>query len=341
MSPIIRLADHERKALQKEIWNSDGKKVLHAMILLLLSILSPKVLADILGVGLSTFYDRKTKWLCHKLDSLGHAPRSGRPRDVEAHHDTKILDFLSKSPRKLGHSTNLWTCALLCKTLLRRTGLSCSVETIRRHLQELQWRWKRPRHGPAEGRDPEAAEKLARIEAAREAFAKGRDHWLHVDESDFHLLSQIRSCWAQKGTQPVFATPGNNQRHYAFGAIEPATGRFLYQVHYRKRSREFIGFLKHLLNQYPTGTLYLVLDNVSSHKSQAVQAFVTEHAERLKLLFIPSYSPQYNQPIERVWGTSKGWVNGNDSCRDVTELRRKMFTGFARFQKHLRMAHAS
>lgn len=340
MTTMIRLADTERKSLQKEIWNADGRKVLHAVILLLLSLLSPKDVAKLLGVGLSTLYDRRTKWLCHKMASLGHQPRSGRPREVEAHHDAKILDFLSKSPRKLGHSTNLWTCALLCKTLLRRTGLSCSVETIRRHLQTLEWRWKRPRHGPTEERDPEAAEKLARLEEAKTELKEG-DHWLHVDESDFNLLSQIRACWMPKGTQSVFPTPGDNKRLYAFGSMEPATGRFLYEVHYRKRSREFIGFLKHLLKQYPTGKLFVVLDNVSSHKSASVQAFVEAQTKRLELLFLPTYSPQYNQPIERTWGTSKAWINGNDSCKDVSELRRKVFTGLARVQKHLRLANAS
>lgn len=204
----------------------------------------------------------------------------------------------------------------------------------------MEWRWKRPRHGPTQGRDPEAAEKLARIEAAKGAFQEG-DHWLYVDESDFNLLSQIRACWTPKGQQRVFPSPGNNKRLYAFGAIEPTTGRFLYQVRYRKRSKEFAGFLQHLLKRYPSGKLYLILDNVSPHKAKRVQQFVAAHAERLVLLFVPTYSPQYNQPIERAWGTSKSWVNGNDSCKDLSELRRKMFTGFGKFQKHLKLAKAS
>jgi transposase len=335
MKPILRLSDTERQSLQKVLREHAGARVLHALILLLLSALEPRLVADLLGLGLSTLYDRMTRWNCYGISSLGHRPRSGRPRQMETRHDQHVLGYAAASPRQFGHRTSVWTSRLLSQTLRQRTGQLCSPETIRRHLHELKWSWKRPRHGPTQSPDPLTEQKLARL-AEVKATLEPDAHLLYVDEADFHLLSPIRASWSPRGEQPVHATPGNNKRVYAFGAYDPAGKRFLYQVHLRKRCGEFKGFLKHLLKQVP-GKIYLVLDNVRTHSAACIQTFVKGHSDRLELLFIPSYSPQYNQPIERVWGTTKTRICGNDSSRDVSELLRKVRTGLASFQRLVKL----
>lgn len=335
MKPILRLTDTERKSLQQALREHAGVKVLHAVLLLLLSSLPPRLVADLLGLGLSTLYDRATRWACDGLASLGHRPRSGRPRRMEARHDQQVLTYAQTSPRKYGHTSQVWTSRMLSQTLRLRTGQLCSSETVRRHLHERKWSWKRPRVGPAQSPDPLAEQKLARL-AEVKATLEPSAHLLYVDEADFHLLSPIRASWSPRGEQPIHATPGNNKRVYAFGAYDPAGKRFLYQVHLRKRCGEFKGFLQRLLAQVP-GKLYLVVDNVRTHTAACIQDFVKVNADRLELLPIPSYSPQYNQPIERVWGTTKTRICGNDSSRDVSELLRKVRTGLASFQRLVKL----
>ena len=145
MKPILRLTDTERKSLQQALREHAGVKVLHAVLLLLLSSLPPRLVADLLGLGLSTLYDRATRWACDGLASLGHRPRSGRPRRMEARHDQQVLTYAQTSPRKYGHTSQVWTSRMLSQTLRLRTGQLCSSETVRRHLHERKWSWKRPR----------------------------------------------------------------------------------------------------------------------------------------------------------------------------------------------------
>lgn len=79
MKPILSLTDSERKSLQMAVREHAGVKVLHALLLLLLSVLPPKLVAKILGVSLSSLYDRVTRWACDGLAFLGHRLRSGWP----------------------------------------------------------------------------------------------------------------------------------------------------------------------------------------------------------------------------------------------------------------------
>lgn len=120
----------------------------------------------------------------------------------------------------------------------------------------------------------------------------------------------------------------------AFGAYDSAGKRFLYEVHLRKRCREFKGFLQRLLRQV-SGKLYLVLDKVRTHTFACIQAFVK--ANETVWIYSRFRPPQYNQPIERVWGTTKTRICGNDSSRDVSELLRKVRTALAGFQRRVKL----
>lgn len=341
MKTIVHLNAKERKEIQADLRHHDGRKVLHAVILLLLSAFEPKLVADLLGCCLSNLYKRANRYACDGVNSFGHQKRSGRPTEWELKHDDCLKNLLSQSPRKLGYATGIWTCDLLSKALLKLTGWTFSKESVRKRAHFLDYRWKRPKQAPAKCDDPIKEEKLARIEVAKALVEQSPEHHiLYVDGADFDLLNVIRASWSLKGKQAEYPTPGKNKKIFALGAYEPSSGRFLFKVSNRKRSLEFIEFLKQLLRQY-TGKLHIVLDNVNTQKTPGVQKFVEENKDRLELLFTPIYSPQYNQPIERVWGTCRAWVNGNESCFNVSELRRKTMSGLRRQQTLLRMAKAS
>lgn len=64
--------------------------------------------------------------------------------------------------------------------------------------------------------------------------------------------------------------------------------------------------LKELREKNPEGTILLLIDNFSSHRS----TFVKEEAKKLNidLCFLPPYSPQL-QPIEKIWLDIKKILN--------------------------------
>ena len=153
----------------------------------------------------------------------------------------------------------------------------------------------------------------------------------HLDEADFNTLSPVRNTWQKKGQQRVITTPGKNEKVFAFGCIEPSIGKFVYQVTLRKRSTEFLRFLKHIVRSF-AGKIHIILDNYSIHKTAAIQRFCQSQTERLELLFLPTYYPQGNQPIERSWGTCKTRINANQVFSGRSVLLRAVRTGLRQFQ---------
>jgi hypothetical protein len=53
---------------------------------------------------------------------------------------------------------------------------------------------------------------------------------LAEDETHINLLAWVRSTWIVHGTRQPVMTPGTNRRRTIFGAVDLASGRFLYLV---------------------------------------------------------------------------------------------------------------
>lgn len=79
----------------------------------------------------------------------------------------------------------------------------------------------------------------------------------------------------------------------------------------------FISFLRQLLQNNPEKKIAVILDNASPHTCKKVKTFL-ERFSRIKLYFLPPYSPEYN-PIERFWGWLKKHVYGSKSYEFIEE----------------------
>jgi transposase len=260
-------------------------------------------------------------WL-HRYQRLGVAglydlPKSGRPpKDRLA---GPIVDAqASQSPRCSGHPQACWSVGRLARFLGWRFHLRLSAASVRRYLRQLGWRWARPRLAPARTRDPEAAPKLAAIEAARQAVARGVGHLLFLDETDLHLLPVVRAMW-MKGPRLRVPTPGQNARHAFFGALEARSGQWHWADHPTKRAVHFVAFLEQLAAAYPTEPLSLVLDNAPIHTAKVVHAWLDAHP-RVQALWLPTYAAHQANPAERIWGLLKTAVAANRLAGSMEEL---------------------
>ncbi len=96
------------------------------------------------------------------------------------------------------------------------------------------------------------------------------------------------------------------QRHGTtnlFAALEVATGRVTTATRDRHTARDFLAFLELVAETYPHERLHLVLDNVSSHKTSDVQAWLERH-QRITFHFTPTSASWMNQ-IETWFGILK------------------------------------
>jgi transposase len=252
-------------------------------------------IADLLG------YDPCTvrRWIhCyqrHGANALADRPRSGRPRLGSPKLGRRI--------RRLLTQPKAWTIGRLWHAAGRPP---ISLRTLHRRVREVAC-WRRPRL-VAKG-DPDRDQILADLHQQLRDLPNGAV-LLAEDETHLNLLPWIRSTWIIKGTRQHVMTPGKNRRRSVFGAVDLASGQFLYQVCRKAISTSFTGFCEQLLAAYPAAPVVAVIcDNVIIHHSKIVQRWLATHP-RLLVLHGARYSPHDN-PTERIWGALKAWLANN------------------------------
>ncbi len=262
---------------------------------------------------------------------LEDAPRSGRPpKDPLA---GPIVDAqASQSPPCSGHVQACWTVALLAAFLARRFRLVLSRSSIRRSLHQMGWRWARPRLAPARKPDPEAEPKTAALAQAQEQARQGLAHLLYLDESDLHLLPLIRSMW-MKGPRVRIPTPGANRRRAFFGALDVVSGQWFSADHERKLAVHFVAFLQRLVAAYPSGAVYLALDNAPTHTAKVVGKWLAAHPH-VHVLWLPTYAAHEVNPVERIWGLMKSAVAADRLAGSIEELAAAARRFFAELAPH-------
>lgn len=326
----LHLTDDQRHELQQASRQAVGRVALRAQMVLLADRgYSVPQIATIHACGqdvVRTWLHRYTK---EGVAGLEDEPRSGRPpKDPLA---KEIVDTqASQSPVCSGHVQTCWTVATLTAFLATRFRLVLARATVRRHLKAKGWRWARPRLAPARKQDPQAAEKQAALDAALRRVAQGVGHLLYLDECDLHLLPVLRAMW-MKGPRVRVPTPGTNAKRAFFGALDAVSGHFHTADHARKLAVNFVAFLQQLAAAYPTGPLYLVMDNVQMHDAKVVRKWLAAHP-RVQVLWLPKYAAHEANPAERIWGLMKDDVAANrlaSSIDDLVEAARRFFRAMA------------
>ncbi|QDG49350.1 IS630 family transposase [Persicimonas caeni] len=137
------------------------------------------------------------------------------------------------------------------------------------------------------------------MEATRENL--GDDEVLYyADEFNISWLPTLRAMWSPVGQQVMIPTPGITTRRYGLGAVNWQTGDCIVLVRRRKRRIEACELLEALLTKHPDKTVYVVWDNAAMHSKKEIDHVVDQSNGRLKLLYLPTYSPWLN-PIEMLW----------------------------------------
>ena len=106
--------------------------------------------AELLQVSRQTVYN----WLSRfqgraELDlraRLLDAPRLGRPRAASGTIDERVAAVIEGDPRKFGSHATVWTAPLLSRYLREHHAIAVSDRTVRRAIDRLGIRGKRPRH---------------------------------------------------------------------------------------------------------------------------------------------------------------------------------------------------
>lgn len=141
-----------------------------------------------------------------------------------------------------------------------------------------------------------------------------------MDETTLSLHPRLNRCWTRRATRRLIPAPGTPQFQHVFGAYNWRTGQVAWISRRKKNSDSFIEFLEHvLLTVYPDRKVILVMDNAAYHKSYASLAALRLFEDRVRVFWLPRYSPFLN-PIERFWLQLKTLASANCLHRCMEDL---------------------
>jgi transposase len=132
---------------------------------------------------------------------------------------------------------------------------------------------------------------------------------------------------------PVLQHAPTRKSVACFGAVSLSTGQFVRMMCAVFNAETFQRFLKQLLPHQRHGRrMVLVLDNARYHHAVLLAPFLRRHARRLRLLFLPPYSPQL-APIERVWKLARRLATHNRYFASLPEVLAAVDACFDRWLK--------
>jgi len=117
-----------------------------------------------------------------------------------------------------------------------------------------------------------------------------------------------------------------------FAALNTSTGEVLGKTAARHTSEQFVDFLQEVLASQPRRRqIHVICDNVSSHKTDLVQAFLTKH-RRVHIHYTPTYSSWLNQ-VENWFARIQRDVISRGVCTSIKDLDKKLMRYIRQYNK--------
>jgi transposase len=293
----------------------------------------PEDIAQALGMTRAAVYSWLAKYRQGGLEALRAKPVPGRPPTLSGAQLARLYQLVvGNDPRQLRFTFALWTRAMIRELIRREFGVRLSEVSVGRLLRKLGLSPQRPL-SRAYQQNPEAvarwkAEIYPQIRA--EAAATGGTVYF-ADEAGVRSDYHAGTTWAPVGKTPVVAATGDRFAVNLISAVS-AKGALRFAAYEGNLNAVvFLDFCRRLLAD-ATGPVFLVLDGHPVHRSNAVKQFAAASGGRLRLCFLPGYSPELN-PDEWVWKHVKHDRIGRVGVSSPDELKAKALAALHRLQK--------
>jgi transposase len=294
---------------------------------------SVPVIATGVGMSPSTVYAWLGALLLEGVAGLRVQWRGGRPTKLTKTQRQHLTAIIEAGPEAAGFPTGCWHALLIQQVIQREFGVTYNVQYLATLLHSLGFSFQKARFVSDHLDEVARAAWLAYTFPAWRAQAEAAGGLLLFgDEASFAQWGSLGYTWARVGEQPVVKTTGRRKAYKVFGLIELFSGRLFYQgIDGRFNGPSYIAFLTTVLEQ-TTEPLFLVQDGAPYHRAAPVQVFFEQHRDRLHVIRLPSYSPDYN-PIEFLWRATKRSATHNRYFPEFPDLIASVEDALAAFAR--------
>lgn len=209
--------------------------------------------------------------------------------------------------------------------------ISYSPSGMRDLLHRLAYEYKKPKLVPG---NPD--------KEAQEIFAQQYEDFMLTKPDNIEVLfldavhpqhnTMAAYGWIKRGEKRELKTNSGRERLNLHGAMNAETLEVTVIESETVDDNSTIQLLEVLEKKYALSvTIFVILDNAKYHYSKKVKKFL--NGSRIKLVFLPSYSPNLNL-IERLWKFFKKKVLYNRYHENIHAFRRACISFFKNIDRH-------
>jgi len=245
------------------------------------------------------------------FSSLDPDYRGGRPKKTTPAQRDRIVAVARTRPDHQGVPLTRWSLPklaahlagmgiLLSQEALRQTLISAGLS----HQRTRSWKWSP---------DPDFTAKAERVLSLYRHPPEDGPVVCFDEMGPIGLIPHHGSGWAErKLPERLRATYSkNNGVRYLFGSYDVHADRLHGRLRAHKNAEEVLGFYGQIRMRYdPRLRIYLVADNLSTHKTPAIREWAQK--SNVELVFTPTYASFLNRIECHFWAIGEFVVKNAD-----------------------------
>ena len=179
-------------------------------------------------------------------------------------------------------------------------------------LHRLEFAFKRPKKRLLKADEARREDFVVEYAALMEEACQSNAKVFFADEAHFRANAELRGKWVLRGEPALVesSSPRYGEKATYYSAVCLETGEVEWmELEGNSNSGTSAAFLGQLRERHG-GRLNVIWDNAPAHRGEAVREYLRTPRLNLRLVNLPSYSPDFNA-VEAIWGWAREEATGN------------------------------
>lgn len=273
----------------------------------------------------ATIHRYKNKFQTQGINGLLECHFTGGKSKLSLIQETELKNFLKENTKRT---------ALEVSSHIKKTyGVVFTIIGATKLLHRLGFSYKKPKIIPGKADAQKQAEFLTKYGEIKSNL-KEKDEIYFLDATHPQHNTMPSYGWILKGKEndKFVKTNSGRKRINLTGALNLKNHQAIVLEERTINYKSTIKLLKKIQKKQPIGKIHLILDNASYYHAKKVTAWVKKF-RRIKLVFLPSYSPNLNL-IERLWKLFHQKIMWNHYFETYEEFRKISLNFFRNLGKY-------